>query len=318
MRSFLQSERSSLATSPILLISSGAAGSLSLDVVDHACQKAQFILGMELGLRTVSSTVASAFPTLQQVENGMTLAKRTGATTILGVGSGAAMDLSKALVDKHNARGILVPATYGAILASTSSHALLLDTNEEALVIQQRQGQDSSKQETTVVIETDALANVHERDAAWACLSIGMDALYTNPDFESSIQVIQHSLRALEDSTYLPEALASAGAALSFGSDDSVRSAPLALAASLIPPCFPHVSMLTLMASLAPGILKVSNIDTQLPTKSIPSLALLAMDSAEISIPTLMSHVRSNQALWNCKDVEDHVLEEILKYSLNR
>jgi glycerol dehydrogenase-like iron-containing ADH family enzyme len=56
-------------------------------------------------------------------------------TTILAVGSGAAMDLTKAVLQKGYGKGILVPSTYGAIIASTSSHAMLLDTTEEALVV---------------------------------------------------------------------------------------------------------------------------------------------------------------------------------------
>jgi glycerol dehydrogenase-like iron-containing ADH family enzyme len=161
-------------------------------------------------------------------------------TTILAVGSGAAMDLTKAVLQKGYGKGILVPSTYGAIIASTSSHAMLLDTTEDALVVPDNSLESNN---TTVIIENDELAETHGNDAAWACMVMGMDSLYRRPD---------------EDKSHLPEALASAGRALDYGFNDHLRSAPLALATSLIPPCFPSASIFTMLASLLPGILQVS------------------------------------------------------------
>jgi hypothetical protein len=329
LRTFLQSQRSSLSKAPILIISSRAGvDETRVPSVDHACRKAQFLTSMEMGLKTVQSNVSSAFPTTSQVQAQIDLLTRTGAKTILGVGSGAAMDLTKAVLQKCNGKGILVPSTYGAIIASTSSHAILLDTTEEALVVPDN---SLESDDTSVVIETDELANTHGKVAAWACLAIGMDSLYRRgPDNDQGKRLLQQGLNALEDESHLPEALVSAGKALDFGVNDHLRSAPLALATSLIPPCFPSASVITMFASLLPGILQVSSgttcdLETQVrnafqdSTSNVPSLASLVVHSdAAQPVHTLLSHVRSNQALYKGLDVHDDVLEAILHYSLNR
>lgn len=340
LQKFLQSESSTLAKAPILIISSGVAehGSSSatvvVDSVDDACRKAQFLTSMQMGLRTVPARVTSAFPTLENVNSHLEMAKRTGATTILGVGSGAAMDLAKAVIQKRDSvRGLLVPSTYGAIVASNSQYPILLDTNEQALIVQQ-QDDHSSAEEASVVIETDSLANTHERDAAWACLAIGMDSLYRRPNDPDGTRLVERGLKELDDDsddkTHLVETLVDAGRALNYGLDEHPRSSPLALAASLIPSCFPSAPVLPFFASLLPGICHISpssksDLESHVYEKlkeresDVPSLASMVIhaDSAQ-SVPTLLSHVRSNQALWKCFDIEDHALEAILKYSLSR
>lgn len=323
---FLQTERSSLARAPILIISSGVGASGTIiPSIDHTCRKAQFLTSMQMALRTVQSSITSAFPTTNQVRSQIELAKRTGATTIMGVGSGAAMDLTKAVLQKYNGKGILVPCTYGAVIASTSSLPILLDTAEEALVPQD----DSHENDTAVVIETDVLDYAHGKEAAWACLAIGMDSLYRSPDSAHAMLLLEHGLKALEDESHLPEVLICAGRALDYGLNDCLRSSPLALAVSLIPSCFPNASAVTFFASLLPGICQLnsasSDLEIQVQRKSkefesdIPSLASLVLHSdAAQSVSTLLSHVHSNRALWQCLDVDDEVLEAILHYSLNR
>jgi hypothetical protein len=247
-------------------------------------------------------------------------------TTFLAVGSGAAMDLTKAVLQKGYGKGILVPSTYGAIIASTSSHAMLLDTTEEALVIPDNSLESDN---TTVIIENNELAETHGNDAAWACMAIRMNLLYRRPNNDQGKILLQRGLKALEDESHLPEALASAGRALDYGFNDHLRSAPLALATSLILPCFPSASVITMLASLLPGILQVSSGTSDLETQvrdafqdsasSVPSLASLVVHSvAAQPVPTLLSHVRSNQALCKCLDVDDDMLETILHHSLNR
>jgi hypothetical protein len=200
-----------------------------------------------------------------------------------------------------------------------------LETEEEALVLQD----DTHENDTAVVIETDGLENTHGKEAAWACLAMGMDSLHRRPDSAHATVLLEHGLKALEDESHLPEALICAGSALDYGIDDHLRSSPLALAVSLIPPCFPNASVMTFFASLLPGICHInsasSDLETQVQTKlkeyggDIPSLASLVLHSdAAQSVPTLLSRVRSNQALWQCLDVNDDVLEAILHYSLNR
>jgi len=334
LRKFLQKEQGNLSKSPILVISSALPKHsnttiASVKEVDTACRKLQFYTGMEMGLRTVESHVTSVFPTVENVKTTLELAKRTGASTLIGVGSGAAMDLAKAVLQKSKIgemTGILVPSTHGGILASTSSLPLLLDTREEALIVPEESngGTVVNASEATVVIETNSLSDIYKKDALYTCLAIGLDALYRGQEQEGTT-LLDAATSAINDDSYLPEALASAGSILSYGiTGTSVRSSPLALAASLIPPSFPNAPMLTFIASLLPGMVNVMGSsyafdETLVKSIDIPPLASLMVhaDGAQ-SVPTLLSHVKENQALWKCFDIDDGDLEAILHHSLNR
>lgn len=330
LRKLLQSKHEVLNKAPVLVVSSAVPSDYtSVAAVDTACRKVQFYTGMELGLRTVESNVTSVFPTVNHVHSTLELMKRMGATNIIGVGSGAAMDLTKALMNKtseEGVEGILVPSTYGAILAATSSHPLLLDTREEALIVPEHGnksdgGGNKNDGNMTVVIEMDSLADAYGNDAAFACYALGIDASYRGQQ-EHADNLVLLAKQALEDDSKLPEALVQAGRATSFGIyGTSVRSSPLALAASLIPPSFPNVPILTFMASLLPGTCQVlHNAPFNETENSVPpSLAsLMAHADGAQSVSSLMSHVKANQALWKCIDIPDDRLEAILHYSLNR
>ncbi|MGK3735521.1 MAG: hypothetical protein ACI90V_002362 [Bacillariaceae sp.] len=150
LRKYLKSELNDLRRAPILLIaSSSTSESVNLKSVTDSCQWMKFTLGQEFRLRTIPTTISSAFPTKESLQETMELMRRTGASTVVSVGSGAAMDLAKAvqtdLEEKRNDdddddggynsnRMILVPTTYSGILAAGTSHSLLLDNDEETLV----------------------------------------------------------------------------------------------------------------------------------------------------------------------------------------
>jgi len=96
---------------------------------------------MELGLRTVNCSVSSAYPTRDDVQRGIDLAKRTGATTVIGVGARAAVDCAKGVAaalgsssDSSSVDLILAPATLGSTMSAMSSTPLILSTAEEALL----------------------------------------------------------------------------------------------------------------------------------------------------------------------------------------
>ena len=114
-------------------------------------------LALEFNLRTVSCTISSAFPTPEGVAEAVSLAKRAGLKAsegvVIGIGSGAAIDLARAVsaslfhdadsVDSERdcrdgvAGGstILAPCTLGGLWAtSVADGSLLLDTKEEALL----------------------------------------------------------------------------------------------------------------------------------------------------------------------------------------
>jgi len=110
--------------------------------------KCEFYTSMQYNLKTVSygkSTLFGAYPTKNDIESVMELMRRTGATNVMGVGSGAAIDLAKicfyecfkqddSFVTDDGAQLILHPSTLGATLTATSRDCLSLCTQEEALL----------------------------------------------------------------------------------------------------------------------------------------------------------------------------------------
>ncbi len=77
---------------------------------------------------------------LQDIEESLALAKRLGVQVVVGVGSGAAIDVAKSLANiladdgSNDVELILSPATLGGCIASTSDEPLILSTEEEALL----------------------------------------------------------------------------------------------------------------------------------------------------------------------------------------
>ena len=76
----------------------------------------------------------------------------------MAVGSGAAMDLAKTVATHCQMSPILIPATYGSILAAAQPHSLLLDTTEQALV-----PRHCANTESTLVMDTAILTNIYRK-----------------------------------------------------------------------------------------------------------------------------------------------------------
>ena len=319
LRSFLQSKRSELARAPILVIASDVVSSSSSTkdplqqspqpAVQQAIQHVQFTLAQQLGLRTVSSTISSAFPTLEDVESKLELARRTGADStnaIVAVGSGAAMDLAKAVIhnSSSSSRGggsdssplvIMVPATYPACWACGSSHSLLLDSTEGAILpYPPMKGTNDKNYVNNMIIaplESKFVSPlIMSKEAAlqvvYAATSIALDSWYrnkkskNNPQQEQLLNLISKINTILDgnaDSTggdnnvtpheALMEISYQAGSLMSFGLDtvtNSDRSSPLALATSLLAQdVFPPYNILTYYASLLPGMCQIVIEDEQ-------------------------------------------------------
>lgn len=177
LRSYVRSNLQTLRRSPCLVVSSSPPESSSSGFFDPAVdahvKRSSFALTSEFNLRAVSCTVSSAFPTERDVNAAVDLARRAGLKpgrnsnfdagggggegTVIGIGSGPAIDLAKAVADTlfgnvsagddgHGAafnndnddevgRLVLAPATFGGLWAARSdAPALLLDTHEEAIL----------------------------------------------------------------------------------------------------------------------------------------------------------------------------------------
>jgi hypothetical protein len=348
---FLQAERPKLLQAPILVISSlPAANQPSLSPVSQACQHVQFTLSQQLGMRTVPSTVSSAFPTLHDLELRLELARRTGASSLVAVGSGAAIDLAKALSHEDDwDHVILVPATHAAVLACASSHSLFLDPIEEALIplpkteTKTNATVDNKPPTVPVVatLEEKLVAPMDQSSVVYASLAIALDAIYRQSHNPLALELFQKASAALDSAETLThesamELLYQAGTLVSYGLDREDRSTPMTLASSLIPRIFPHVHVLDFLASMVPGLCRVmegdsmhySSYDASVQTRiqkvlqntdSIPQLTVTSDEFKGFSIPDMaLSHIRTNQTLWNSLDVSDSVLTELLAHSLKR
>jgi hypothetical protein len=289
--------------------------------VSNACRYVQFLLSQQLGLRTVTveHPTSYVYPTQVDVDRAMDLCRRVGAETVVGVGSRSAMDLAKAVMQTqltqsqiHNQietnpaaskRGssineasfrnlILVPATFGGVLAAAaSSHSLLLDTAEEALIVYPpyQQQQQSLIPEvvttTSVALEENMLDGSRRTDALLASIAISLQVLGRkqegggdDDDAQKALWVIQSAVACLDhenDGTKESSSLSSSsdsgpeqhelavrtvattGTLISYGLQQHDRSLPLALAACLIPKHFSEHNSVTFMASLLPAMLEI-------------------------------------------------------------
>lgn len=338
-RRFLEAERNNLMRSPILVICSEPAESQPrLSMVSESCRFVQFTLAQQMGLRTVPSTVTSAFPTMQDLEQRLELIRRTGASSVVAVGSGAAMDLAKALpFEKEMDHLILVPSTYAAVLASSSSHSLFLDSVEETLV-PIPQDNNSRNNTTTTIASLDCkyIAPVDSSSVLYASLALILDACYRKSNNPLLPELLQKANSMLNDDSSeeishenAMELLYESGRLISFGLDREDRSTPIALAASLIPRLFPHAHILPFLASLLPGLCHQCSASENYAVsalverirlaKDIPQLTVADKSLEGFSIPDMaLSHIRSNQTVWKSLDVPDGTLTEILQHSLER
>ena len=314
--------------SPILLIEShpllDGHGKLreSKQVAD-ACRRVRFLFSQQLGLRTVSFHSSSdyAFPLASTgPDAAIQMAKRTGANTVVAVGSGQALDLAKT-VSKEFDTTILVPASYGAVMVAGTSHALLLDQEAETLVPEPFDCND----ELLVVTPDIAFTQQETRDTAiLAAVSILLDAMLQKQDAKASEELMKHlvdNLRQVNlDTTgheLLCQRLLRAGTLASFGLDKHDRSIPVALVASLLTSTFTETDSLVLMASAVPSLHRMlSERNMNYADASILDEKLLQSAPKVITAEpfnTLLAQIHENQTLWNCFDARDAVLQDALK-----
>ncbi|KAI2502157.1 hypothetical protein MHU86_12293 [Fragilaria crotonensis] len=322
LQRFFRQEEHNLSKSPILLISSlpeSSKAGVVEKTIETSIDGLKFYGQQQLGLPVFTTQIRSAFCTSIDIENVQKLKKRTGASIIIGAGSGAAMDLAKAAVETRQGdeKLYLFPSTSAAVLASFTSISLVLDTKEEIIIMKVRQGDNAM----VVVDEKDLPVVVHPHALA-ACQAILLDAALRDDNID------------LSKAMTLMETLQYTAANLSTGLGDQTRSVPLCLASSLIPPLFSSTHIFTFWASLVPALMmnharalaagcdSVSG-DTLLSTLKdedpavYPALAALALEAQ--SVESMLQHIRNNQfTTRDVHDVSDEVLIQVLSTSLNR
>lgn len=274
------------------------------------------------------------------------------------------MDLAKAVQREHMGEEsseaalftMMVPATYGAVLASGASHSLLLDSIEEKLVPfpKQKVSEEVSvavdsgimdQSTTTFISPLDATKYMEPRNRQLQ--SILLHAVATILLDTATQQATHPSLPSLLDTTVdlllsdnvsdvdqINGLLFQSAFLLSYGlpGDSHDRSISMALLASLLPTVFPLTHPTSFLASLVPGLMHlvktkdVRAMPPQLQTlmnvletqSSFAALPLQVHDQYEgFSVPDMaVSCVDENQHAWNCLDAPTDVLLQVLQHSL--
>lgn len=182
LQNYLSTHLSLLQSSKTLIVSSAPApreetGPQKTDQILRNFQsglqthidQCQFFTSMQFNLQTISygkNTLTAAYPTKNNVDEALELMKRTGATNVIGVGTGPAIDLAKACYYRSreegllsvcdNAKLILNPSTMGAILSASSRNCLMLCPHEEALL--PCFSSDADYAATTIVLDDKSIA----------------------------------------------------------------------------------------------------------------------------------------------------------------
>jgi hypothetical protein len=241
LQKYLSSSHSKLLPSTTLIVSSakastdkGISGPQKTDQelklfhagIENQIGKCQFFTSMQFNLKTISygsNNLFGAYPTKTDLNSTLELMRRTGATNVIGVGTGAAMDLAKASFHKHceefNLTGrdsgklILYPSTLGATLAAASKDCLTLCPEEEALLPHY-----SSAAATEIVLDDEAITlpswllsngttelrdqkgnNATIIDSALASIVIALDAAHSLGDVTFDEQELEMRYKTLID-----------------------------------------------------------------------------------------------------------------------
>jgi hypothetical protein len=320
--------------SPVLFIQSAPDHSKPdshKEIIDSTCRQTFYLFQNQMRYRTYQISPMGRFPTPVDVENARKLAKRMGARIVAGVGSGAAIDLAKSIPNMDEM--ILIPATYGASIVATSTHALLHDTNEQTLMPEKV---SDSVKTTICTVEEEKMDETGQNDALLAAETIAMDSLYRDSQKRESSSEVLEDLAAimrkrarLETVPYNPliDALYRTGECLEYGDHKNEkssqtnkpnRSMTIALMASLLPKSFDGEPAMRFMGSFFLPLRDLLVFQNKLrkeyhgfQTPDAP------VTRATQSIETMMEHVFDNQSSWatiypSCLDVSDAELRKMI------
>jgi hypothetical protein len=203
--------------------------------IENQIGQCQFATSMQFNLKTISygnKTLSGAYPTKNNIDAALELMRRTGATNVIGVGTGPVMDLAKACYYKNReefdslghdqAQLILNPGTLGATLAAASKECLMLCPEEEALL--PYYSTHTAIDATTIVLDDKVISvpswcvsdnvtqlrsqrgnNATITDSALASIVIAIDAAHALGDVLSDEKEVEQRYRIL-----LEECVASA------------------------------------------------------------------------------------------------------------
>jgi hypothetical protein len=352
MQKFLQKERSRFR-SMILIVSQPTVEDRTSPqqtlLLRHAIQHTTYLLQQKLGFQAIVAHCSpNAFPTAQDIDNVMNLSQRVGAPVVGAVGTGNAMDVAKVAFSSHGLFDelLLIPLTYGASIAATSSHALLYDAQENTLFphpsMDETSREDTARPTTIISLNDSTMfdTRTNKDSTLFALLAIVLDRMFQNgttecmSSYNEMIGIAEQILSCLEpaiDDKQEQEVVSnlchSVGRSLSYGfHSQNPRSIPLALAVSLIPASntFAQYSITTVLGSFVPAYIDLFRLqredhhpDLIRVLERIPASMAPKIITNE-PYDTLLSHIHSNQVQWNSCDYDgdDDVYRTLLKNHL--
>ncbi|CAB9516075.1 expressed unknown protein [Seminavis robusta] len=300
-------------------------------------QHVQLLLGSS-GLRSTSTRPSTDhFPFQEDVNQTAAFAQRLGASTIIGVGGTAALELAKSVAQESSnfEELVLVPGTDGATLLTATSHPLLTDPEQNALI----PGPASLRDDLgfhLVLPELNRSKTDPQLTAVYSSLVLGLDAIYRRDSddkecitmIQSAATILEHvndgSLGSVKD-TEIQDLMLWAGSRMLFGVDSgSYRSIPLALTCSLIPTTFSSYSFGDFMSCLLPGVLSLLEEKDEYKDLALEISSRLGqhcprlenLQGGAVSINALLAQVQTTADLWDCQDAPDAQLEKVLSVSL--
>ena len=315
-------------SSPVLVFTSKSSRSHSGSDIESNCVNDFWFPGSD-SVRTTSHrnvdlrlvTISSHYPTREDVREAQRLVDESGATTVLGVGSGAVMDIVKFLdiptpsSEQHAKTKILIPGTSAAVFAANTSFSLILDRERHLMWTKPC----SSTCTSTTVAQPGTVVTSAYTDLA--CRTFLIDACYRAP--ERLVELELAKLAVTFDPTL--DGAHTTAIHVEGGLTESVtRSAPIALAVALCPTFFPKASIFHFFAALLPGMASLygKTLDRQ---NQYPHLSDL-VDGPVPSVQALMEQLLFHQEFFAVnksnnvpvKDVPVDKLEQILSTSLSR
>ena len=303
-------------------------------------------------IKSIPITIDAAFPTVQKVDEALALASRAGVKdgVVLGIGSGPAMDLAKALSARLHVGGgtlVLAPATLGGMYAASSPQTLLLDTSEEMLLPQSSDvkadvAYDAKYFSCAPLFTAGKEVSMAHVGAALLTIALDMERM-TNGQTEqlkavaSSCAAVLNAAAAKNESSDSQQQLMEAMTLLS--TLQSHETIPQTLTNALLPTYFPQNHIFTYFGCMLPGLCETldanraksdiaqsileSNSESSLSKwassiakgAGIPSMASLAFGTPDMK--TLLDKVDAYGTLRGGGD-DLYLMSEVLERSLNR
>lgn len=218
--------------------------------------------------KVITYYVQSFYPSTNDLVQCQNFMQRFGATNVIAVGGGAAINFANALKYKKGSILTLVPLTLGGILSSTSKYVLILDVGEGKLKLKSNTSfcQRVVLDKTLLAIpgwniNSEAKRTISTKiDLVSTCIVLEIDTMIRSPNLEfNSKLILSKGTPFLDVITNLSRYL-------------SADSLAISIACTLVPKFFPRANFISFLASLLPGYVTTLTGTTRYNLDSLSSL----------------------------------------------